>query len=346
MKKRILSLTLILSMLLACAVCLTGCSEESDPEYPVTVGSVTVDSEPVAVVVLNDSVADAISFIGYNRKIVARSDDCDQEFLRFAPSVGSASAPSVDAIAREGADLVFADSTLSDATRAALEEKGITVITIDPAADFNAIREEYITIGTVLGGAVSGKRHGRQSYDEFIEMINQYKSPAISFSNTAVYLYLDENGNLCTFVKGSFEQKLFNLNGAINALSEQEEAAVMPYELHTGSPSYIFYDDEAVLECLRSDDYFASLPALVNGKVCRIPRSSFYRYGTSCREAISDMAEFMKLKSVPTPDEATPDEADSDGGNDDEPDDNDVYYDDYDDDSDDGYSDEYYGDDN
>ena len=307
--KRTISLFLILALLLSCAVFFAGCSGETSKEYPVTIGDVTIDKEPESIVVLNDAIADIISYSDFDYKMVGRAITCDQEFLRIVPSVGTPDNPAVDTIVQKGADLVIADSTLSQKSRDKIIAEGINVVVLDPATDTESLKALYSTLGTLLGGNVKGKAKGEKAYNSLFDMLGQFKSATTGVAKTAAYLYLDVNGRLCTFVKGTLEQKIFGYNGAINVLSNQEEPAVDATQLRLGQPTCIFYSDPSVLDYLRNDDKLMNLVALRNDKVYQIPLKCFSRLGTTCEQAVYEMVDFLNKQDDPaTADEATPDE--------------------------------------
>lgn len=330
--KRFLSVILILVLLLSCAALCTGCGEEEEQEYPVTVNGVTIESEPKQIVVLDDNAADIIAYIGYDGKMVGRSMRCDQEFLSFFPTVDGSGKSLADSITGIGADLVIVGSEDLESTRSALAGTEIRVIAFDLPKDFASLKELYNNIATVLGGGVTGPQKGEKAYNLLVNSLKRYQSIPEGVIKTSVYLYLNERGELCTFTKGSLEQKIFDYNGTMNALANQEEPQVVASELRMGSPNYIFYDDDAVLEYLRSDDTLKNLPALLRNSMCRIPMKGFFRYGTTCEQVMYDMTSFISDSEKPaaTPDEATPDET----GND--PDDDQDDSGDYDDGEDDG----------
>ena len=301
--KRTLSLCIILAMLLCCVPLLGGCSQDKGKEYPVTYGDITLDKEPQAIVVLNDSVADIISYIGYDIKMVGRSVTCDQQFLRVVPSVGLPEDPAVDTIAQKGADLVIADSTLKEKSRKKIEDQGITVVTVDNANNMDELKALYGDLGMILGGNITGREKGEKAYQELFDLLDQFTTAVSGVVKTAAYLYLDDEGQLCTFTKGSLEQRIFNYNGATNAFSNQEKTAVDLTELRLGSPNYIFYDDEAVLEFLRYDDNLTNLHALVNDQLCQIPKQNFFRYGTTMENTVYEMIDYLNKQDESTPDE-------------------------------------------
>ena len=301
--KRLLSLCIILAMLLGCVSLLGGCSQEGGKEYPVTYGDVTLEKEPEAIVVLNDSVADIISYIGYDIKMVGRAVTCDQQFLRVVPSVGMPDDPAVDTIVQKGADLVIADSTLSDKSRKKIEAEGITVITVDNATNKDELQALYGDLGMILGGNVTGREKGETAYQELFELLDQFTTAVTGVVKTAAYLYINDAGELCTFTKGSLEQKIFNYNGATNAFSNQEKPAVDLTELRLGSPDYIFYDDENVLEFLRYDENLTNLHALVNDHLYQLPKQNFFRYGTTMESTVYEMIDYLNKQDESTPDE-------------------------------------------
>jgi iron complex transport system substrate-binding protein len=316
--KRAVSLLIVCALLLSCAAIFAGCGGEKNKDYPVTVGDITLEKEPQSIVVLNDGVADVISYIGYDIKMVGRAVTCDQSFLRVVPSVGTPENPAVDTIIQKGADLVIADSTLHDKVREKLENAGIIVITVDNATDLAGVKELYLTLGSLLGGAVTGHDKAEKAYNDLFDLLAQFTTATSDVVKTAAYLYLDESGQLCTFTKGSIEQRIFKYAGAVNVFSNQETPVVDTTELRLGSPGYIFYDDEAVLEYLNSNENLYRLHALVNNKLYQLPLNSFHRYGNTLEMTVYEMIDYLNRQDEATPDEPTADAGDADGYTDEE----------------------------
>ena len=306
--KRTLSIVLSLCMLLSCAVFFTSCSAVTSKDWPVTVGGVTIDKEPQNVVVLNDCFADILSCIGYDIKMVGRSDECDQEFLQIVPSVGAAASPDTGAIAAAETDLVIADSTLSAGAKAAIEENGAKVLTLDVPSDEDALRALYTDLGTALGGKETGSAKGSDGYDELFDMLGTMNTATSNVVQTVAYLYLDSSGQLCTFVKGTLPYRFFNYNGNSNIFANQTESAVNPQELRIGSPNYIFYDSEEVLTALAADEEYANLHALTKNHTLMIPKKMFERYGASTEQAVFDILNYIEKASKASADEAMHDD--------------------------------------
>ena len=306
MYKRGISLFLCFVLILTMALPLCSCKDNDGDEFPVTIGDVTIAEEPLNIVVLSDCMADIVSYLGYDVKMVGRSIECDQQFLSVVPIVGTSESPNVDSIVTNETDLVIAESNLSDSAKTALAENNIPVLTFEKAKSFEELNALYVNIGKALGGNVSGKAEGQSSYDNLVDTISDFES-AVSgdIVKTACYLYLDESGKLCTFTKGTIEHELFSHCGAINALDFLETSEVEAEVLKLHTPAYIFYDDEAVLNYLKADSELYDMSAITNGQALQIKKSDFSRQGKTYEEILYTMMGFMFLDKS-TPDEATP----------------------------------------
>lgn len=309
MFKKIISLILCIGILSSMTLLLCSCKDDKNDEYPVTVGNVTIEDEPTNIVVLSDSLADLISYTGYDVKMVGRSIECDQEFLSVVPLVGTETDPNVESIVSYETDLVIAEDTLSDSAKQQLTDNGIKLLTLKQPTTLDELKATYVDLGTALGGKVTGKETGENSYNELVDTVKTFRS-TISPKDikSACYLYLDDTGALCTFTKDSVEQKMFSYCGAIDIFKSQETPQVDLELLKVGTPSCIFYDSEEVLTYLKNDPELCDMAALTNNETFLLKKSDFERMGVTFEENIYQMIQFMFGKDA-TPDEATPQEA-------------------------------------
>ena len=140
-------------------------------------------------------------------------------------------------------------------------------------------------------------------------MLSTMNSATSNIVQTVAYLYMNENGELCTFVKGDLNYKFFNYNGYTNTFANQTEPGVNINELRIISPNYLFYDSDEVLTYLNTTEGLERVNALVNNHMLQIPKKAFERYGTSTENAVFQMLNYIDKASKATPDEATPDAA-------------------------------------
>ncbi len=311
MLKKTVSLILCICILSTMMLTLCSCKNNKSDEYPVTVAGVTIEEEPLNIVVLSDCLADIISYIGYDVKMVGRSIECDQEFLSVVPLVGTAAAPNVDSIINYETDLVITEGNLSDSVKQQFADNDITLLTLKKPTNFDELKALYADLGTALGGNTTGKEKGNKAHAELFDTLDTYNNAIpTSVVKSACYLYLDEAGTLCTLTKGTLEFDMFSYNGAINVFESQETPQVDLEQLKFATPTCIFYDSEEVLTYLKNDAELYDMAALTNEETFLLKKSDFARMGTTFEENTYRMIEFMFIEEA-TPDEATPDDAET-----------------------------------
>ncbi|MGN0502784.1 MAG: peptidoglycan-binding protein [Ruminococcus sp.] len=309
MRKRIVSIALAFVLALSVAVTFTGCGNDN---YPVEVANITIESEPKNIVVLDASTADIISYTGYDIKMVGRSDEVNQDWLSVVPSVGSQTAPDVNKIKTYETDIVFASENLDKSVKESLEKENIQVITMAQAKTPKSLETNYVTLGKILGGKVTGANKGASSYDDLISNMEQVKASVKTQVNsdilyTVCYLYY-ENDNLKLMTSGTYGDMLLGYTGAVNAAVNIDENKVDVNTLKVANPNFIFYADEATLNAIKADAVLSKLTAVTSGKALMVTADDMNRQGKSALDTLQKMVEFMYpslKKSAATKDEAS-----------------------------------------
>lgn len=261
MNKKAISLFLCLTLVISSALSLCSCGGKA--EYPVTVGSVTLNSEPENIVILSKSLADVISCIGYDTKMVGRSTDITEKGLQVVPTVGTAHDPDATLIEEVGGQIVFADSTISEGAAKELEDKGIPVVIIKDAQTPKQLKSMYKKIGSLLGGNITGKAKAKAAAEDLLGTLNEIKSAvaAESIIKTMCYLYID-NGVLKTMNNGTWGSQMLNYTGAVNVFKNSDSNIVDSEVLCRVDPDYIFCADEDVKTYLQTSSVYGNLDAL------------------------------------------------------------------------------------
>ena len=305
--KRIISVLLAAVMVCTAAVIFAGCG---DGNYPVTVANITIDKEPEAIVVLDPSAADIISYMNYDGKIVGRSTEVDQSYLSVAPDFGAAAEPDVNSIINSGAQVVFAGDKINDDAVKQLQEKKIQVIKMSLADTPKELETNYLTIGKILGGAVTGLEKGTSSYEKLIEHMEKLKIEVSSSTTsgaleTACYLYVDD-GSLRVMTSGTYVDMLIGYTGAVNVAVNIIDGNVEVNTLRIANPNYIFYSDEQTLNAIQSDDVLSKLTAVTSGKALQVSEKDITRQGLTALATLEKMIGFMhpELAKKATTDEA------------------------------------------
>lgn len=290
MKKKILCALMAVVMLMSAAA-LSSCSGKSD--YPATVGGVTIKDEPEGIVILNKNHADIISAIGYDIKMVGRSDDITTEGLQVVPSVGSAQDPDVDKIEKLDADIVIGDSTLNPDTAKELGEKGVDVITFEYVNTPKQIKSLYKKLGVVLGGNITGKTKAKEAFDKLRGTLRDVKN-AIEASNlvhTVCYLYTD-NGVLKTFNKDTWGSTLLGYTGTMNVFKNSDTNVVDVAQLGLSNPDFIFCDSEETVTYLKQSEKLGKLDAL-KSRTFITPYSDITMQGYTALDTLETMLRSM-----------------------------------------------------
>lgn len=287
--------SILLAALMCCAVVLplAGCGDEN---YPVTVANITIKSEPKAIVVLDPSAADIISYMSYDAKIVGRSAEVDQSYLAVAPVFGTSVSPDINGIIGAGAEVVFANNSIPDAAAEALEDNDVKVIKMSLADSPSALETNYLTIGKILGGAKTGEAKGKESYDKLIEHMDKLKiqatSTANSVLNTACYLY-SGRGGLRLMTSGTYVDMLIGYTGAVNVAVNIDQNNVDENTLKIANPNYIFYDSEDTLSAVKQSAVLSKLTALSEKKTLMLSAPEISRQGLTALATLEKMVYFM-----------------------------------------------------
>ncbi len=261
MFKKIISIITAAAMLFGAAAVLGSCGEQA--EFPVKIGNITIEKEPENIVILDKNLADIISAIGYDVKMVGRSDEVNQKGLEVVPSMGAANDPSVTNIIKAKTEIVFAGSALNDADISKLKKANIIVAQFEAANTMKQLKSLYVKIGKMLGGNNEGRVAAVKAFKEIRDTLTAVKSAAKRDKtiSTLAYLYA-ENGVLKTINNGCWANTLLGYTGSVNVFENAETDVVDIDNLMLANPNHIFVADKTVLKYLTTSDVLGDLDAL------------------------------------------------------------------------------------
>lgn len=288
MGKRLLAGLLCLATLTSA---LAGCGRSTDitsgpgeKDFPVTIGNVTISKEPSGAAVLSPNIASVLLSMGYEISLKARSADCTQGDLSVLPVVTADDAQKIRDL---GADLVFADS-LSDAQKSAMDQAGLTVLTLGPAESRADLERLYSYVGAALKGAKTGAQKGTsiadgilQTIDDITRVIPESDTPA-----TAVYLS-DASGGAAT--GDTLAGKLVEAAGLTNSAEGGQGGKFPADQLVLADPKYIFCAKGVKAQLESSPDY-GKLTAVKEKRVYEMDPGLMTLQGDELVQAVSFMA--------------------------------------------------------
>lgn len=299
--KKSRALCALLVLIFCLSLVFTGCQKSG--EYPVTVGHTQFKESPVKVVSLSDNIADIICYMGYATKLAGVSDSCTQsEIKEYITSVGNEASPNTDLIVSSGATVVFADSTLDEAVKTDLEDKGVEVIKMLYPKNDAQLKSLYENIGAILGGNTEGRNKGTAAYDRLMSILTSATDEVMSVASTKTvcYLYL-ENGKLCSFTGKPDDGMVLSYLGATNIAANFTSKYADESILKLSNPDYIFFDNSAVMEKLTSDNNLKSLNAITKGNVFELKKDELTRQGESLIKVQNFMLSSMFPNFVDAP---------------------------------------------
>lgn len=312
MKKRFISIILAILTLLTMTMCLSGC-KKTDDNFPVTIGHTEINDRPKNVAVLSDNLADIILYMDeFESQICAISDSCTQtDLTKYLESVGSETNPSIDDLVRSGAEYVLTDTPLSDKIVEKLEDKGMTVLNFMIPENDEQLEVVYNTLGTFFGGKPDGKQTAEAAYSRLFSTLETAvkQTEGSNIVKVACYLYLNEEGKLCTFNGSDCNGMVLDYIGAVNVASNFGNEIVDTSILSLSKPDYIFFDNQEVLNLLRSDPQLSKLSAVKENHTLMIPKENLERMGETLIETQKSMLSF--IYDIPMGENTTPDESDA-----------------------------------
>ena len=303
--KKIISFLLAAAVAVTSAAALAGCA---GTEYPVEIANIQINKEPENIVVLDANAADIIAYMGYDGKIVGRSDQVDQQDLGAAPSVGASTNPDVKKIKDSDATVVFASDAIKESTVKSLEEDGIKVVQISFADTPKQLLTNYKTLGKILGGKTVGEKKGEDAYKHLIEELEHIQStiPADPNTNaqpdTICYLYYEGN-NLKSMTKNTYGEMLLEYTNCVNVAGQINDDSVDVQVLKNAQPKYIFYSDANALKAIKTDSVMSKLPAIKAGNVLQITDSEMKRQGGTAVQTVKRMVDFVYKGKASTPEQ-------------------------------------------
>lgn len=305
MMKKIVSFLLAGVVALTFAAALSGCA---GTEYPVEIANMQIDKEPENIVVLDANTADIIAYMGYDGKIVGRSDQVDQQDLGAAPSVGASSNPSVQKIKDSKATVVFASDTIKDSAVKSLEKDNIKVVKMSFADTPKQLQTNYKTIGKILGGKITGEKKGVDSYAKLIEEMEGIQStiPVNPNTNaqadTICYLYYEGN-NLKIMTRDTYGEMLLEYTNCVNIAGQINDDTVDVQVLKNANPKYVFYSDANALKAIKTDSVMSKLSAVRGGNMLQITEREMKRQGGTAVQTVKRMVDFVYKGKASTPEQ-------------------------------------------
>lgn len=280
----------MLCLALGCAS-FAGCSQMDDivsnvtaaGVFPVEVNGVTIASRPQKAVVLSPSLADVVLALGCETQLVGVSQECTQANLNELTKI---SADDVQGIQDLQPDLVLLDSA-SSAAQSALEDAGLTVLSVEPATDRSDFERLYSQVSSAFSGGEAGYDAGiAAAQDIFITLDNINRIVPKDTVTTACYLYDLES----SAVTGDmFASTIMSYAGVTNVFESVKGGTYDFDTLEMSNPNVIFCAP-GLKEQIEKDSRFSGFQAVQQGKIFELDTSLMEWQGRTIIDAAYEIS--------------------------------------------------------
>ncbi|HNX13895.1 MAG TPA: ABC transporter substrate-binding protein [Oscillospiraceae bacterium] len=260
---------------------LPACSRPKN--YPVNVGGTEIMKYPEAVVTLSPYIGEIIYGLKQSRVLVGRSEYCDYNGnVRQLPSMGTVSAPDVDAIIALAPQVVFAAVSLPQAAAAKLAENNIKVCVLPVPATIEEIKQRVTEIAKVLRGVNRAEALAKDYLADFEQKLNYVTYKLQNVDKPTGIFVLSNQGAVAT--GDTLAGVIMQLAGVTN-IAANNTGYSMPFtEIFAANPDVIIVSNPPAISYIQNSD-FSQLAAASAGRIYELDNS----FAEKCTPAVTDM---------------------------------------------------------
>ena len=280
-------------LFLSVAAVLSGCSgsdsasdttmaAEPAATYPVTVGDVTLDSQPMRIVSLSPTATEMLYAVGAGSQVVAVDEysNYPQEAVDLGTKL-SGYEPNIEAISEFTPDLVIASYDPGSLVQQ-LGEIGVPVYLADAVTSIDAAYEQIENIGLLTGHAAEAAALTESMRTQIEEAVAGVTIPAESLS-----YYHELDNTLYSVTSNTFIGSVYSLFGLRNIADNVEAGNDYPQlsaeVIVSADPDLIFLADTKccgeTAETVAAREGWGSLKAVTNGNVIELDDDIPSRWG-------------------------------------------------------------------
>ena len=279
-------------LFLSLAAVLGGCSSSNStsdttavaaaPQYPVTVGDVTLEAQPMRIVSLSPTATETLYAIGAGAQVVAVDEysNFPQEAVDLGTKL-SGYEPNIEAISGFTPDLVIASYDPGSLVQQ-LGALGIPVYLADAVTTIDAAYEQIENIGLLTGHAKESTDLTAQMKAKIEEAVSGVVLPAEPLS-----YYHELDNTLYSVTSNTFIGSVYSLFGLRNIADNAEAGNDYPQlsaeVIVSSDPDLIFLADTKccgeTAATVAARDGWGSLKAVANGNVIELNDDIPSRWG-------------------------------------------------------------------
>jgi len=276
------------------------------PSFPVTVvddfgRNVTISEVPERIVSLAPSNTEILFALGLGSRVVGVTKFCDYppEVLERVEKgdiavIGGFADPSIERIVALNPDLVLAASTLQEGVVKDLEEKGITIIALNPR------KVDQILADIRLVGEVSGKLEEAQNLTGRMRgVIDAVVSEVENVTYRPRVYYEVWYEPLYTIGPETWQSELIEMAGGVNVFADAKETyPIVSAEAVIERDPEIIIVPVGYMGGVKKEDFekrpgWSAISAVKNGRIYEIEENTVVRSGPRIVQGLQQLAKFI-----------------------------------------------------
>lgn len=255
----------------------------TDPNWPVSVFGVELDSAPEKVVCANPALCEYINDMGLLEKLDGISSNCSFEAPKELPTIGSVSLPDMESLTELSPKYVLTFAQYDEDTLIKLQQIDSEVILIEAPQSLDSLRDLYRELATFFLGAEEGTAYG----DEYVRKYDialsetEYSGEKVSAAFLRYMDYLMFTGDT---LAGEILSKGFE-----NVAGEYTDYEYPEENWKEFDPDMIFVSGRTHLEDLETSDLYKKKSAVKGDKVFSVDLDAISVGGLRSFEIVKDM---------------------------------------------------------
>lgn len=266
----------------------------SSSAYPVTVGELTLDTQPVRIISLSPTATEMLYAIGAGEQVVAVDDYSN--FPAEAVALGTALSgfePNVEAIAGFKPDLVVIAYDPGGLT-GQLKALSIPVFMAEAAANFETVYQQIEQLGALTGHLDNAVSLSGQMQADIKAAVAEVTSP----SEPLTYFHELDN-TLYSATSNTFIGQVYGLFGMTNIADGVEAGNDYPQlsaeVIVKANPDLIFVSDSDTPAQVAARDGWGKLKAVTSNQVISLPADIPSRWGPRIVEFVKVIRDAVAL---------------------------------------------------
>ncbi len=305
--KRMIAVFAAFTMLLSLASCAANDGgqdtssqapeEPVDINYPLDFEGIYIEQMPVRVVSLSPALTEIICELGYEERLVGRTDYCDYPAsVNGLTAVGTAIMPDTDAIAALQPDLIVMQAPPTNEALIKMQQTGAAIVTISRAYDLASTGELYAKVFTLMEGAQVGVDKGAQYKAEFSERISALtgaiEAAVAAMEDAPDYTaaYIVDTYSIAA-TPDTYEGKLFAVLGLENVAADAANWQFSHEKLTAAKPYLLLCASDIEVEGLAKNKRIGSLNAVKKERAYAVNSHIFERQSPRIADELERIAK-------------------------------------------------------